>query len=83
MRVGVVREACGIAAYRTGRWAEALSELRAARRMTGRDDYLPIMADCERALGRPDRALALPSGTGVLLEDASRGGLRRFWHAST
>jgi tetratricopeptide (TPR) repeat protein len=58
-RVGVVREACGIIAYRTGRWAEALSELRAARRMTGRDDYLPIMADCERALGRLDRALAL------------------------
>ncbi len=58
-RVGVVREASGIAAYRTGRWAEALSELRAARRMTGRDDYLPILADCERALDRPDRALAL------------------------
>ena len=58
-RVGVVREACGIAAYQTGRWAEALSELRAARRMTGRDDYLPLMADCERALGRLDRALAL------------------------
>jgi tetratricopeptide (TPR) repeat protein len=58
-RVGVVREACGIAAYRTGRWADALSEFRAARRMTGRDDYLPIMADCERALGRLDRALAL------------------------
>ncbi len=58
-RVGVVREACGVAAYQTGRWAEALSELRAARRMTGRDDYLPIMADCERALGRLDRALAL------------------------
>ncbi len=58
-RVGVVREACGIAAYRTGRWADALSEFRAARRMTGRDDYLPIMADCERALGRLDRALAV------------------------
>jgi len=58
-RVGVVREACGIAAYRAGRWAEALSELRAARRMTGQDDYLPLMADCERALGRLDRALAL------------------------
>jgi tetratricopeptide (TPR) repeat protein len=58
-RVGIVREACGIAAYRTGRWAEALSELRAARRLTGSDDYLPIMADCERALGRLDRALAL------------------------
>jgi tetratricopeptide (TPR) repeat protein len=58
-RVGVVREACGIAAYRTGRWAEALSELRAARRMTGDDGYVPLMADCERALGRLDRALAL------------------------
>ena len=55
----MVREACGIAAYRTARWAEALSELRAARRMTGQDDYLPMMADCERALGRLDRALAL------------------------
>jgi hypothetical protein len=58
-RVGVVREACGIAAYRTGRWAEALAELRAARRMTGHDEYVPLMADSERALGRPDRALAL------------------------
>jgi tetratricopeptide (TPR) repeat protein len=58
-RVGVVREANAIAAYRTGRWAEALAELRAARRMTGRDDYLPLMADCERALGRLDRALAV------------------------
>jgi tetratricopeptide (TPR) repeat protein len=58
-RVGIVREACGIAAYRTGRWAEALSELRAARRLTGSEDYLPIMADSERALGRLDRALAL------------------------
>jgi tetratricopeptide (TPR) repeat protein len=58
-RVGIVREASGIAAYRTGRWAEALSELRAARRLTGSDDYLPIMADSERALGRLDRALAV------------------------
>jgi tetratricopeptide (TPR) repeat protein len=58
-RIGVVREASGIAAYRTERWAEAMAELRAARRMTGRDDYLPVMADSERALGRLDRALAL------------------------
>jgi tetratricopeptide (TPR) repeat protein len=69
-RVGVIREACGIAAYRTGRWAEALSELRAARRMTGQDDYLPLMADSERALGRPDRALALVHEAKV--EDLSR-----------
>jgi tetratricopeptide (TPR) repeat protein len=58
-RVGVVREATGIAAYETGRWAEALAELRAARRLTGGADYLPMMADSERALGRLDRALAL------------------------
>jgi tetratricopeptide (TPR) repeat protein len=58
-RVGIVREACGVAAYQAGRWAEALTELRTARRLTGRGSYLPLMADCERALGRPDRALAI------------------------
>lgn len=58
-RVGVVRETCGIAAYRAGEWADALAELRTARRLTGRASYLPMMADCERALGRLDRALAL------------------------
>jgi len=61
-RVGIVRETCGIAAYRAGKWAEALAELRAARRLTGQSSYLPLMADCERALGRTDRALALVTG---------------------
>jgi tetratricopeptide (TPR) repeat protein len=50
-RVGIVRETVGIAAYRAGHWAEALAELRAARRLTGRTSYLPMMADSERALG--------------------------------
>ena len=58
-RIGVVRETSGVAAYRAGRWAEALAELRTARRLTGRTSYLPLMADAERALGRPDRALAI------------------------
>jgi tetratricopeptide (TPR) repeat protein len=58
-RVGVVRETAGVAAYRAGRWADALAELRTARRLTGRVSYLPLMADAERALGRADRALAL------------------------
>ncbi|HXL18704.1 MAG TPA: hypothetical protein VN961_14415 [Streptosporangiaceae bacterium] len=58
-RVGIVRETSGIAAYRAGKWAEALAELRAARRLTGQASYLPLMADCERALGRLDRALDL------------------------
>jgi tetratricopeptide (TPR) repeat protein len=48
-----------VAAYQAGRWADALAELRTARRLTGRASYLPLMADCERALGRPDRALAI------------------------
>ena len=58
-RVAVVREACGEAAYAAGEYAEALSELRAAKRMNGAIDYLPVMADCERALGRPQKAVDL------------------------
>jgi hypothetical protein len=58
-RVGVVREVSGVMAYKSGRWAEALTELQAGRRMTGRNDYLPLMADSERGLGRLDRALEL------------------------
>ena len=57
-RIGVVRLAAGLAAYAAQEWAEALSELRAARRITGRPEHLAVMADCERALGRPERALA-------------------------
>ncbi|WP_207782699.1 hypothetical protein [Phytoactinopolyspora limicola] len=67
-RLGVVREAAGIAAYRSGRYAEALAELRTVRRMTGSAEYLPMMADCERGLGRPERALDLagdPAITGL------------------
>lgn len=58
-RIGVVREACGLAAYHSGRWSEALNELRAARRLSDREEYLPIMADCERGLGRPERAIEM------------------------
>lgn len=56
-RVGAVREAAGLAAYAAGEWALARSELRTARRITGRADQLAVLADCERALGRPERAL--------------------------
>lgn len=57
LRTGIVREAVGETAYARGSWAEALSEFRAARRMTGRIIYAPMMADCERALKRPEKAL--------------------------
>lgn len=58
-RVAVVREAVGVTAYHAGLWAEALAELRAARRMSGSSHQLPLMADAERGLGRPERALQL------------------------
>jgi tetratricopeptide (TPR) repeat protein len=58
-RLAVVREAVGEAAYAAGEYAEALAELRAAKRMNGAQDYVAIMADCERALGRPDKALTI------------------------
>ncbi|MEJ2853947.1 MULTISPECIES: hypothetical protein [unclassified Saccharothrix] len=58
-RVGVVREAAGLTAYHAGEWAEALSELRAARRMSHGAGHVAVMADCERALGRPERAIEL------------------------
>ncbi|MBQ0987635.1 tetratricopeptide repeat protein [Streptomyces sp. F63] len=58
-RVASVREAAGFAAYGVGKYAEALAEFRAARRMTGSADLWPVMADCERGMGRPERALAM------------------------
>jgi tetratricopeptide (TPR) repeat protein len=57
-RVGVVREAAGLAAYAAGQWQEAITELRAAARL-GAEDHLAVMADSERGLGRPERALEL------------------------
>jgi len=58
-RLAIVREAAGVTSYAVGDYAAALAELRAARRITGDPGALPMMADCERGLGRPDRALAL------------------------
>jgi len=58
MRNALVREAVGETAYACGLWAEALAEFRAAKRMSGNGMYAPMMADCERALKRPDKAIA-------------------------
>lgn len=64
-RVGAVREAVGVAAYHAQEWAEALTELRTARRIGGDARNLALMADCERALGRPAQALRLLSDPGA------------------
>ena len=61
-RIAAIREAVGIAAYHCRDWAQALSELRAARRMGSKSSLLALIADCERGLGRPERAIELARG---------------------
>ncbi len=56
-RLASVREAVGLTAYAAGHYGEALREFRTYRRISGSNMHLPVMADCERGLGRPDRAL--------------------------
>jgi len=71
-RLAEVREAVGIAAYAAGQFALARSELRAARRMTDAPELLPLLADCERALGHPERALEVaadPSAARLATEE--------------
>ena len=58
-RLASTREAAGLAAYLTERYSEALADLRTVRRITGTNDHWAVMADCERGLGRPERALAM------------------------
>jgi hypothetical protein len=58
-RVAVVRESVGITAYALGEFELALRELRTYRRISGRDDQLPLMVDSERGIGRPEKALEL------------------------
>ena len=61
-RIAAVREAVGLAAYHAGEWQTAIGELRTYHRMSGRQDHLAVLADCERALGRPERAIDLYRG---------------------
>ncbi|MFE2134764.1 tetratricopeptide repeat protein, partial [Streptomyces sp. NPDC059466] len=64
-RVAAVREAAGFAAYASQKYSEALAEFRAARRMTGNVDLWPVMADCERGMGRPEKALDMAGAPDV------------------
>lgn len=58
-RLAVVRESAGYAAYRAGEYEIALKELRAAHRISGDVSMWPVLADCERGLGNPRKALTL------------------------
>lgn len=69
-RVDVTREALGLAAFQTGRYAEALREFRTVRRLNGSNDYVPQMAASERALGKPEKAIEMVHEvSGTLSED--------------
>jgi tetratricopeptide (TPR) repeat protein len=58
-RSPTVREVLGMALYGQRRWREALAELQAYRRMSGRADQNHLIADAERGVGRPERAVPL------------------------
>ena len=58
-RIAVTRESLAITAYAVGDFALALRELRTYRRISGSNEQLPLMVDCERGLGRPEKALEL------------------------
>ncbi|MCB0916256.1 MAG: tetratricopeptide repeat protein [Actinobacteria bacterium] len=60
-RSAAVREAVGMAAYQSGDYAVAIKELRSAARISGDDNLYPLIADCERGLGRPEKALEIAS----------------------
>ncbi|MGO1623218.1 tetratricopeptide repeat protein [Flaviflexus sp.] len=56
-RIDIVREALGLTAYANEKYGEALRELRTYRRMSGDISHAYLEADCERGMGKPDRAV--------------------------
>jgi hypothetical protein len=66
-RVAITRETYGVVAYRNGDYRAASRELRTAMRISGATDLLPMLADTERGMGRPERALELAAS-----EDAEK-----------
>ncbi|WP_462418144.1 tetratricopeptide repeat protein [Kytococcus sp. Marseille-QA3725] len=58
-RVASAREALGTVHYARGEWSDAMRELRTAARLSGTSHLLPMIADCQRGLGRPEKALEL------------------------
>ncbi|GAA6123340.1 hypothetical protein BPY_14480 [Bifidobacterium psychraerophilum] len=60
-RIDLARETLAFIAYRQGDYKLALREFRTAYRMNGYLDYLPFIADCERGLGNPRKAIDVAS----------------------
>lgn len=71
-RLPIVRAAVAETAYAAGEYQAALTDYRALRRMSGGDEYLPVIADCERALGKPEEALRIAKeAAGARLDPAT------------
>jgi tetratricopeptide (TPR) repeat protein len=59
LRAIAPRELLGLAFYRAGKWQDAVRELSTYRRLSGLADQNPVLADCYRALRKPQKALDL------------------------
>lgn len=59
LRSSTIREVLGLAYYRAGRWKEAARELAAFRRISGSTEQNPVIADCYRAMGKPEKAVEI------------------------
>jgi tetratricopeptide (TPR) repeat protein len=72
-RSAAVREAYGLGLYRAGAFKEARTELAAAQRLSGTPDLSALLADIERALGRPEKAVELfeRADKGAMSKDAA------------
>jgi tetratricopeptide (TPR) repeat protein len=62
-RSAAVREVLGLALYGQERWQDALTEMKAYRRLSRRQDQNHIIGDCLRALGRPNEVVPLAEET--------------------
>lgn len=63
LRSTTAREFLGLAYYAAGRWRDAITELSAFRRMAATSEQNPVLADCYRAEGKPEKALELADET--------------------
>lgn len=63
LRSTTAREFLGLAYYAAGRWRDAITELSAFRRMAATAEQNPVLADCYRAEGKPEKAVELADET--------------------
>jgi tetratricopeptide (TPR) repeat protein len=72
MRAAGPRELLGLAYYRNESYREAARELAAFRRISGSTEQNPVIADCYRALQKPNKALELIDEMDPSVDEAVR-----------